>query len=48
MDKALFGDSIRNLDWCPLRDLLSTTYESAAGIGVEARTGLTSVVTHYS
>ena len=46
MDKALFGDSIGTLIGALFGTSNTTTYvESAAGIGVGGRTGLTSVVT---
>lgn len=46
MDKALFGDSIGTLVGALFGTSNVTTYvESAAGIGVGGRTGLTSVVT---
>ena len=46
MDRALFGDSIGTLIGALFGTSNTTTYvESAAGIGVGGRTGLTSVVT---
>ncbi|MDO4431880.1 MAG: NCS2 family permease [Aerococcaceae bacterium] len=46
MDKALFGDSIGTIIGALFGTSNTTTYvESAAGIGVGGRTGLTSVVT---
>ena len=46
MDRALFGDSIGTLIGALFGTSNTTTYvESAAGIGVGGRTGLTSVAT---